>query len=214
MALLPRPVTMMIWSQPAASASSTPYWMMGLSTSGSISLGCALVAGRKRVPRPAAGKTDFLTLVINRQSTIGNRQSQSRGVVAQHELPHLADGDVSVLHEVVVEVEERELLAYLLLVVLAQFHDLELAQGIDQVRRVAGAALGLALGDAAGLVALFHEELHALLVGHVAGVHLDADDVAGVAQQRVLQFSQAHLRIVVGDVLVEHHLLGVMRPRS
>src|SRR5580765_7639580 len=53
---------MMIWSHPEARASSTPYWMMGLSTSGSISLGCALVAGRKRVPRPAAGKTAFLTL--------------------------------------------------------------------------------------------------------------------------------------------------------
>src|SRR3954465_2906669 len=59
MADLPRPVTMMIWSQPAAMASSTPYWMMGLSTSGSISFGCALVAGRKRVPQPAAGKTAF-----------------------------------------------------------------------------------------------------------------------------------------------------------
>ena len=33
--------------------------MIGLSTSGSISLGCALVAGRNRVPRPAAGKTAF-----------------------------------------------------------------------------------------------------------------------------------------------------------
>src|SRR5438067_13457987 len=52
---------MMIWSQPAASASSTPYWMMGLSTSGSISFGCALVAGRKRVPSPAAGKTALRT---------------------------------------------------------------------------------------------------------------------------------------------------------
>src|SRR5262249_11153022 len=31
--------------------------MIGLSTSGSISLGCALVAGRNRVPRPAAGET-------------------------------------------------------------------------------------------------------------------------------------------------------------
>jgi hypothetical protein len=47
----------MIWSMPAATASSTPYWMMGLSTIGSISFGCALVAGKKRVPRPAAGKT-------------------------------------------------------------------------------------------------------------------------------------------------------------
>src|SRR5215469_10697874 len=54
---------MMIWSQPAASASSTPYWMMGLSTRGSISLGWALVAGRKRVPSPAAGKTALRTLI-------------------------------------------------------------------------------------------------------------------------------------------------------
>ena len=54
---LPRPVTMMISVQPAATASSTPYWMRGLSTRQSISLGVALVAGRKRVPMPAAGKT-------------------------------------------------------------------------------------------------------------------------------------------------------------
>src|SRR5580692_3575893 len=61
MACFPRPVMMMIWSQPEAMASSTPYWMMGLSTRGSISLGWALVAGRKRVPRPAAGKTALRT---------------------------------------------------------------------------------------------------------------------------------------------------------
>src|SRR6185369_17816168 len=36
--------------------------MRGLSTTGSISLGCALVAGRKRVPRPATGK---IALLIN-----------------------------------------------------------------------------------------------------------------------------------------------------
>src|SRR5438067_8035763 len=61
MAFLPRPVTRMMLSTPAATASSTPYWMIGLSTSGSISLGCALVAGRNRVPRPAAGKTALRT---------------------------------------------------------------------------------------------------------------------------------------------------------
>src|SRR4030095_2526700 len=38
--------------------------MIGLSTRGSISLGCALVAGRNRVPRPAAGKTALRILVI------------------------------------------------------------------------------------------------------------------------------------------------------
>ena len=42
---------------PAASASSAAYWMSGLSTIGSISFGLALVAGRKRVPRPATGNT-------------------------------------------------------------------------------------------------------------------------------------------------------------
>src|SRR5579872_2396438 len=62
MACLPRPVIMRIWSHPEAIASSTPYWMMGLSTSGSISLGWALVAGKKRVPSPAAGKTALRTL--------------------------------------------------------------------------------------------------------------------------------------------------------
>src|SRR5688500_13939133 len=35
--------------------------MIGLSTRGSISFGWAFVAGRNRVPRPAAGKTAFLT---------------------------------------------------------------------------------------------------------------------------------------------------------
>ena len=56
-------VTMMTCSMPAATASSTAYWMTGLSTSGSISFGCALVAGRNRVPQPAAGKTALRTRI-------------------------------------------------------------------------------------------------------------------------------------------------------
>src|ERR1700758_525220 len=63
MARLLRPVTRMISSRPEATASSTTYWMVGLSTSGSISLGWALVAGRNRVPSPAAGKTAFRTVI-------------------------------------------------------------------------------------------------------------------------------------------------------
>src|SRR5512144_791078 len=53
----------MISSSPEATASSTTYWMVGLSTRRSISLGWALVAGRKRVPRPAAGNTAFRTFI-------------------------------------------------------------------------------------------------------------------------------------------------------
>src|ERR1700737_5302903 len=61
MARLPPPVTMITSSIPLAIASSTPYWMVGLSTKGSISFGWALVTGKKRVPRPAAGKMALRT---------------------------------------------------------------------------------------------------------------------------------------------------------
>src|SRR3954469_12608113 len=56
-----RPMTTSTSSRPARAHSSTTYWMAGLSTTGSISLGVALVAGRNRVPRPAAGMTAFVT---------------------------------------------------------------------------------------------------------------------------------------------------------
>src|SRR5215831_6205297 len=47
---------------PAAAASSTANWISGLSTTGSISLGLALVTGRNRLPSPATGKTALVTL--------------------------------------------------------------------------------------------------------------------------------------------------------
>ena len=58
---LPRPVMTRMSVIPFWTASSTTYWMAGLSTRASISLGWALAAGRNRVPRPAAGMTAFLT---------------------------------------------------------------------------------------------------------------------------------------------------------
>src|SRR5947209_880784 len=50
---------------PAAAASSSAYWMSGLSTTGIISFGLALVTGRKRLPKPATGNTAFLSLAIS-----------------------------------------------------------------------------------------------------------------------------------------------------
>ena len=55
------PVTTKMSSIPDLRASSTINWIVGLSTIGNISLAKALVAGRKRVPNPAAGMTAFLT---------------------------------------------------------------------------------------------------------------------------------------------------------
>src|SRR3954471_10166957 len=68
MARLWRPVTIRTSSSPAAAASSTTYWMAGLSTTGSISFGVALVAGRKRVPSPATGTTALVTGAVKVRS--------------------------------------------------------------------------------------------------------------------------------------------------
>src|ERR1700746_2379716 len=66
---------------PEATASSTPYWMIGLSTSGSISFGWALVAGRNRVPRPAAGNTALRTGVTTAIVAGGGANIQWTGTI-------------------------------------------------------------------------------------------------------------------------------------
>src|ERR1700683_5189134 len=71
-------------------------------------------------------------------------------------------------------------------------------------------------GPLARLVALLDEEVARLLQRHLAGVQLDADDVARITQQRIAQLTQAqqsrlllvdgaHARLPVA--LIEHHLL-------
>src|SRR5689334_19489027 len=55
---------MTMLSTPDSTASSTPYWITGLSTRTSISFGWAFVAGRNRVPSPAAGRTALRTLLL------------------------------------------------------------------------------------------------------------------------------------------------------
>jgi hypothetical protein len=56
--------------------------MMGLSTTGSISFGMALVAGKKRVPNPAAGKTALRILVFD----ILNCFLQNPAIACEHHL--------------------------------------------------------------------------------------------------------------------------------
>src|SRR5882672_8384657 len=65
MARFPRPVITRMSVMPAPTASSTTYWMVGLSMTGTISFGWLLVAGRNLVPRPAAGMTAFRTFVMS-----------------------------------------------------------------------------------------------------------------------------------------------------
>ena len=68
---LPRPVTMRMSVRPARAASSTTSWIDGVSTTGSISFGCAFVAGRNRVPSPAAGMTAFFTFTGGNDTRLG-----------------------------------------------------------------------------------------------------------------------------------------------
>src|SRR5260370_2661027 len=88
MARLPRPVMKMRSVMPAATASSTAYWMSGLSTIGSISLGEAFVAGRKRVPSPATGKTALVTLVMCAPSSLFS-QHREELLLLEHGDPEL-----------------------------------------------------------------------------------------------------------------------------
>src|SRR3989442_6280325 len=57
----PWDMTMQICEMPARAISSTAYWITGRSTTGRRTFGTALEAGRKRVPRPAAGMTPLRT---------------------------------------------------------------------------------------------------------------------------------------------------------
>src|SRR6185437_388065 len=229
MACLPRPVMMMIWSHPDATASSTPYWMMGLSTRGSISLGIALVAGRNLVPRPAAGKTALRTFFgiltsssphepKNHMDDSGPRgppirvNLQRRSVTPPHALANDLHGHRTLPHEAIVEFLQRKFAALLLTVVFAQFQDLEFAQIVVEIRRVGRTTPGFNLGDGRNLEAFFNKEFLPLFQRHLAGVHFDADNEARVAQQRVQQLSQPQPGIVIAVTFVEHHLLGVMGP--
>src|SRR5260370_27141133 len=64
--------------------------MMGLSTSGSISLGCALVAGRKRVPSPAAGNTALRTRIF--MSEFQNSEMRNSSTMVPSETPKRSEG--------------------------------------------------------------------------------------------------------------------------
>src|SRR5437773_1226092 len=68
-------------SMPAALASSTPYWMIGLSTSGSISLGCAFVTGRNRAAADHSGARSAETSA----EYVGRRDRAGQAAGARHD---------------------------------------------------------------------------------------------------------------------------------
>ncbi len=102
------------------------------------------------------------------------------------------DWGEALLHEVVVEVLEVEGCALFFPHVLAELHDLQLAECVVEVSCVGGAALGFDEADGAGLISLVDEEVDGLIdrpwaTGNaLASVKLDGVDEAGVAEECVL----------------------------
>src|SRR5258706_14303801 len=70
MEALPGPVMNNTRCMPLRASSSTTYWTMGLRPTGSISLGCDLVAGKSRVPSPATGTTAISISLMSLFSTL------------------------------------------------------------------------------------------------------------------------------------------------
>src|SRR6185436_12678796 len=68
---------------PASLASSTTYWISGLSTMVNISFGIALVAGRTRVPSPATGNT-ALRIFMGSRGPCYREKQKMRNVLRLH----------------------------------------------------------------------------------------------------------------------------------
>ena len=77
---------------------------------------------------------------------------QRRRVIAEHLPPNHLHRRKALFQEGVVEFLKRKLVAFQFLVILPQLHDLQLAQRVDEIRRIGGAASGLTQAVGAGLV--------------------------------------------------------------
>ena len=95
---------------------------------------------------------------------------------------------------------------------LPQRQDLELAQGVREVPRVKGATNGLFVGCRRVLMAVRQESLLGLLDGHPSHVNADGRREPAVSQQRAVEHREPIGRVLLPEALVDHHLLGVVRP--
>src|SRR6267154_6857837 len=76
---------------PLRTSSSTTYWTIGFRATGSISLGCDLVAGSSRVPTPATGTIALLIttrLYLMEGKEKANGRSGTAGGTAAQDCAH------------------------------------------------------------------------------------------------------------------------------
>ena len=107
------------------------------------------------------------------------------------------DGGKALAHEVVVEGLKVEGGALFGFHVFAELHDFQLAEGVVEIGGVRGAALGFDEAGGVGLVAFSNEEVDGLIDCPLAsgcalsGVELDRVDETGVAEEGVLELTEA-----------------------
>src|SRR5438045_109620 len=134
------------------------------------------------------------------------------GVLAEHELTMEPEGSGALAEKRIVERSQRVRLALLRLPVLAQLQQHQLADRVDEVRRIERAALGLAPRAALFHECFFAEAAYALFDGEIFGVQLDAHDEPDETDQRLRELTELDAVILPGEARLDHHLLAVVRP--
>src|SRR5687768_5093541 len=172
------------------------------------------------VQMPAVGPR-MKTRSTVRESESGRAASLERLIpalwVLQHDLAQQPHRRRAVAQALVVEALEREALALLLAVVVAELEELELADRVEAVARVIRPALGLGAGGGLLVVAVVHEEARGLVDAHALRVHLDRCDHAAEAQERLVRLREPvlgrdELALVEAEAFVDGHLLAVVGP--
>src|SRR5262249_21636610 len=102
------------------------------------------------------------------------------------------EGRGAVGEQRVVERAERERLALLRLPVLPQLEQHQLAGGVDEIRRIEGAALRLPACVPLLEERLLAKEPNALLHRHVFSMQLYPDDETGKTDQRFGELTEPH----------------------
>src|ERR1043166_6657376 len=103
-------------------------------------------------------------------------------------------------------------LALLLLVVLPQFQQSELAEAVHQIHRIECASLSLTPRARFLHERFVTEKPHALFHRPVFGMQPDADDESRETHQRFSELPKLDARRLAAEACFDHHLFAVMRP--
>jgi len=130
-----------------------------------------------------------------------------------------------VAEEFVMKFLQREIVALLRLVVVAQFQDLQFAKGVIQITRVKRGAHGFLARRFLFVVTVVLEKFRRFINRHVLRVHLDGHTQPAKTEQSassacamryfVARFTSSSLGLELdgaAESFVDHHFFAVMRP--